>query len=287
MKTLSARNYKARRVLSVIVFALGIAILLTFAVFALFGEKIAPYSSRESFDKFLPCSREHIFGTNNLGYDIFSQLIVATRSTLIVGISSAVACLVIGVAIGLLAGYIGGVVGEAVNGIINFFLLVPMLPAAIVIASYTNGGKISIILTISLLCWCSTARAVRAKTMSVKNSDYVRALKSMGYGEMRILLRHTLPNVMDVALAKFMPSVASCIMIEATLSFLGMGSVTDVTWGVMIQNAFNYGGILLGKYNWILAPGGAIMLLQLAVYMINQYIEFRRKIVQESTIKCK
>ena len=265
MKTLSARNYKARRVLSVIVFSLGIAILLTFAVFALFGEKIAPYSSRESFDKFLPCSREHIFGTNNLGYDIFSQLIVATRSTLIVGISSAVACLVIGVAIGLLAGYIGGIAGEAVNGIINFFLLVPMLPCAIVIASYTNGGKISIILTISLLCWCSTARAVRAKTMSVKNSDYVRALKSMGYGEMRILLRHTLPNVMDVALAKFMPSVASCIMIEATLSFLGMGSVTDVTWGVMIQNAFNYGGILLGKYNWILAPGGAIMLLQLAV----------------------
>lgn len=287
MKTLSARNYKARRVLSVIVFSLGIAILLTFAVFALFGEKIAPYSSRESFDKFLPCSREHIFGTNNLGYDIFSQLIVATRSTLIVGISSAVACLVIGVVIGLLAGYIGGIAGEAVNGIINFFLLVPMLPCAIVIASYTNGGKISIILTISLLCWCSTARAVRAKTMSVKNSDYVRALKSMGYGEMRILLRHTLPNVMDVALAKFMPSVASCIMIEATLSFLGMGSVTDVTWGVMIQNAFNYGGILLGKYNWILAPGGAIMLLQLAVYMINQYIEFRRKIVQESTIKCK
>ena len=287
MKTLSARNYKARRVLSVIVFSLGIAILLTFAVFALFGEKIAPYSSRESFDKFLPCSREHIFGTNNLGYDIFSQLIVATRSTLIVGISSAVACLVIGVAIGILAGYIGGIAGEAVNGIINFFLLVPMLPCAIVIASYTNGGKISIILTISLLCWCSTARAVRAKTRSVKNSDDVRALKSMGYGEMRILLRHTLPNVMDVALAKFMPSVASCIMIEATLSFLGMGSVTDVTWGVMIQNAFNYGGILLGKYNWILAPGGAIMLLQLAVYMINQYIEFRRKIVQESTIKCK
>lgn len=219
MKTLSARNYKARRVLSVIVFALGIAILLTFAVFALFGEKIAPYSSRESFDKFLPCSREHIFGTNNLGYDIFSQLIVATRSTLIVGISSAVACLVIGVAIGLLAGYIGGIAGEAVNGIINFFLLVPMLPCAIVVASYTSGGEMSIILTISLLCWCSTARAVRAKTMSVKNSDYVRALKSMGYGEMRILLRHTLPNVMDVALAKFMPSVASCIMIEATLSF--------------------------------------------------------------------
>lgn len=281
----SIKNYKARRIASAVVFSLGVAVFIMFAVFAIFGQKIAPYSPRESFDKFLPCSGEHIFGTNNLGYDIFSQLIVATRSTLIIGVTSAVACLVIGVAIGLLAGYLGGVAGEAVNGFINFFLLIPMLPAAIVIAAYTSGGKMSIILTISLLCWCSTARAVRAKTMSVKNSDYVRSLKSLGYGRARILLRHTLPNVMDVALAKFMPSVASCIMVEATLSFLGMGSVTDVTWGVMIQNAFNYGGILLGKYNWIMAPGGAIMLMQLAIYMINQYIEFRRKIVRESTIK--
>ncbi len=285
MKTASIKNYKARRIASSVVFSLGVAVFVMFAVFAIFGQKIAPYSPRESFDKFLPCSGEHIFGTNNLGYDIFSQLIVATRSTLIIGVTSAVACLVIGVAIGLLAGYLGGVAGEAVNGFINFFLLIPMLPAAIVIAAYTSGGKMSIIMTISLLCWCSTARAVRAKTMSVKNSDYVRSLKSLGYGRARILLRHTLPNVMDVALAKFMPSVASCIMVEATLSFLGMGSVTDVTWGVMIQNAFNYGGILLGKYNWIMAPGGAIMLMQLAIYMINQYIEFRRKIVRESTIK--
>lgn len=285
MKTASIKNYKARRIASSVVFSLGVAVFIMFAVFAIFGQKIAPYSPRESFDKFLPCSSEHIFGTNNLGYDIFSQLIVATRSTLIIGVTSAVACLVIGVAIGLLAGYLGGVAGEAVNGFINFFLLIPMLPVAIVIAAYTSGGKMSIILTISLLCWCSTARAVRAKTMSVKNSDYVRSLKSLGYGRARILLRHTLPNVMDVALAKFMPSVASCIMVEATLSFLGMGSVTDVTWGVMIQNAFNYGGILLGKYNWIMAPGGAIMLMQLAIYMINQYIEFRRNIVRESTIK--
>ncbi len=280
----SAKNYKARRAVSITLFSLGVAILLTFVVFAIFGEQIAPYDCRESFEKFLPCSKEHLLGTNNIGYDIMSQLIVATRSTLIVGVTSALACIVIGVAIGLLAGYLGGIASEAVNAFINFFLLMPILPAAIVIAAYANGGKTSIILTISLLCWCSTARAVRAKTMSVKNSEYIRSLKSLGYSEARILFRHTLPNVMDVAVAHFMPSVASCIMVEATLSFLGMGSVTDVTWGVMIQNAFNYGGILLEKYNWILAPGGMIMLLQLAIYMINQYIEFRRKIVRESTI---
>ena len=175
-----SKTYNARRVLSLVVFVLGIAIIATFAIFAIFGEKIAPYSPNESFDKFLPCSSAHIFGTNNLGYDIFSQLVVATRSTLIVGVTSALACLVIGVAMGLLSGYIGGVCSEALNGVINFFLLVPMLPAAIVIAAYTGGGRGGIILTISLLCWCSTARAVRAKTMAVKNSDYVRALKSLG-----------------------------------------------------------------------------------------------------------
>lgn len=282
---MNKRAYTAKKVLSIVVLCLGIAILLTFAVFAIFGQKIAPYSPDESFEKFLPCSKQHIFGTNNLGYDVFSQLIVATRSTLIVGVVSALACLTIGVAIGLLAGYLSGIFSEAINGFINFFLLVPMLPAAIVIAAYTSGGKMSIILTIALLCWCSTARAVRAKTMEVKNSDYVRALRSLGYGEARILVRHTLPNVADVALAKFLPSVASCIMIEATLSFLGMGSVTDVTWGVMIQNAFTYGGITMGAYNWLLAPGVCIALLQLAIYSISQYVEFRRKIVQESTIK--
>ncbi len=282
-----SKTYNARRVLSLVVFVLGIAIIATFAIFAIFGEKIAPYSPNESFDKFLPCSSAHIFGTNNLGYDIFSQLVVATRSTLIVGVTSALACLVIGVAMGLLSGYIGGVCSEALNGVINFFLLVPMLPAAIVIAAYTGGGRGGIILTISLLCWCSTARAVRAKTMAVKNSDYVRALKSLGYGGARILVRHTLPNVMDVAIAKFVPSVASCIMVEATLSFLGMGSVTDITWGVMIQNAFEYGGITMGKYAWIIAPGACIVLIQLSAYLISQYVDFRRKIVQESTLKCK
>ena len=283
MKNSNVLTYKTKRILSLTIFIIGILILLTFVIFALFGELIAPYRTDESFDKFLPCSSEHIFGTNNIGYDVFSQLIVATKSTLAVGLASAVACLVIGVIIGLLAGYVGGVVGEAINGFINFFLLVPLLPCAIVIATYTNGGKPSIILTISLLCWCSTARAVRSKTMSVKASEYVRSLKSMGYGETRILFRHTLPNVLDVAIAKFMPSVASCIMVEATLSFLGLGGVTDITWGKMIQNAFDYGGILLEKYNLFLAPGIAIMLVQLSIYMINQYIEFRRLIVQEST----
>ncbi len=280
-----ARSYRLKRYMSIALFALGLLVLLTFGVFAIFGEKIAPYSPTESFEKFLPCSKEHLLGTNNLGYDIFSELIVASRSTIVISLVSAVFCLLIGLFIGVLAGYLNGVAGEALNGFINFFLLIPMLPLAIVIAAYCNGGKLSIILTMSLLCWSKTARAVKAKTAEIKGSEYIRSIRSIGYSAPRILFHHVLPNVMGVATAKFIPSIASCIMVESTLSFLGMGSVNDITWGVMMQNAFSYGGILLGKYNWVLSPGAAIVLLELSLYMVSQYIEFRREIVKESTIK--
>ncbi len=278
-----AKSYRIRYNISHALFALGVLLLLIFAIFAIFGETLAPYSPTYSFDKFLPCSKEHLLGTDNLGYDILSELISASGSTIIISVLSAAICLFIGLLIGILAGYLDGIASEAINGFINFFLLIPLLPASIVIAAYFSGGKISIIITLSLLCWPSTARAVKGKTQEVKSSEFVRSLKGIGYSGPHILFHHILPNVMDVAKAKFIPSIASCIMVESTLSFLGMGSIADLTWGVMMQNAFKYGAILLGKYNWLLSPGIAIVLLELSLYMANQYFEFRRNIVREST----
>jgi len=264
--------------------SLGVAILSIFMIFALFPKQIAPYSPTQSFDKLLGCDSVHILGTNNIGFDIFSQLVYATRSTLFIGVVSALICLIAGTTVGMIAGYLGGIAGEAAGGVINFFLLIPMLPMAIVVAAYIGGGHLSVILTISLLCWCSTARAVRAKTMEVRASSYIKILNSLGYSGARILFRHVLPNVLDVAFARFIPSVASCIMLEATLSFLGMGDLTQITWGVMINYAYTYGGLSLGLYNWLLPPGIAIALLQASFYMISQFFDFRRKAVRESAI---
>lgn len=280
----SVKTYNAKRIFSTTLLAIGIALLLTFVVFAIFREQIAPYSPTESFDAFEDCSSTHLLGTNNIGYDIFSQLVYAIRPTLLIAVLSAIICVVIGVAVGVIAGYIGGAGSEAINGIINFFLLIPMLPAAIVLGAYLNGGRMGIVLTISLLCWCQTARAVRAKTMELRKSEFIKSLKSLGYGEARILGAHILPNVFTVAAARFIPSVASCIMLEATLSFLGMGDVSDISLGVMINYAYNFGGLSLEKYNWLLAPGVCIMLLQLALYCVGQYFDVRKGIVQKSTI---
>lgn len=265
---------------------LGLGIMLTFAIFAIMPHFIAPYDHKYSFDSYLPCSFEHLLGTNNLGYDIFSELVYATRSTLIVGVFAAVISLVIGMLIGLIAGSLSGIYNDAANGFINFFLLLPMLPVAIVLAAYMGGGMVNIIVVISLLAWCGTARAVRAKVLAVKSSPYIESCRVLGYGRAKITFRHILPNVLDVALSRFVTSVASCILLEATLSFLGLGFGT-LSWGTIINYAYKFGGLTRGAYNWLLAPGVCIMLLELAFYLINYFLEFRLNAVKSGAKRIK
>lgn len=272
--------YKLKNAVSAVLLAIGVSILVVFIIFAIGGEGVASYNPKYSFEPFMNISSEHILGTNNLGYDVFSQLVCATHTTLAVGLLSAVISLVIGTLIGLAAGYAKGVLGEILNGFINFFILIPMLPLAIVLGAYLNGGAYDIILTISLLGWCQTARAVKAKTVAVKNAPFIKLMRGFGYSRARILFCHILPNVLDVAVTRYITSVASCILLESTLSFLGVGASVDVTWGVMINYAYKFGGLSRGAYNWLLAPGVCIMLLELSFYFINQFLERRLSAVR-------
>ncbi len=251
----------------------GVLILGMFAIFAIFPNFIAPYGREQMFAPFLPCSIIHILGTNNLGRDIFTEIVYATGSTLSIGLLSALISLGLGATIGLLAGYVKGIVGEVVNGFINFFLLIPMLPLAIVIGAYLGAGQQNIILTIALLGWCGTARTVRAKTMKLKNMPFVQSLKEVGIGNFRIVFKHILPNLKEVILAKYIMSVSTCIMLEATLSFLGLGDISKVTWGSMINLAYKNGGFAMEAYNWFLAPGFCIMLTVLAFFCLNHFFE--------------
>lgn len=267
--------YRLRYITSCIMLALGIAIIAVFVLFAVLPSAIAPYEPAYSFENFLPCSKLHLLGTNNLGYDVFSQIVYAARPTLVIGFFSAFISLCIGTLVGMMAGYLDGIFSEAVNGVINFFVLIPMLPLAIVLGAYFGGGELNMIVVIALLGWCGTARAVRAKVMQIKTSPFIESAKGLGYGRIRILFKHILPNVLDVALARYITSVASCILIEATLSFLGVGSIQNITWGIMINYAYKYGGLTRGAYNWLLSPGICIMLLELAFYFINHFAEVR------------
>jgi len=253
----------------------GAFVLGAFVLFSVLPEQIAPYGAKEMFRAWQPVSTTHFLGTNDMGFDIFTEVIFAARNTLITGFVAAAISLLLGTAIGLWAGYATKWEAEIAGGIINVFLLIPMLPAAIVIAAFLGPELRYIILVIALLGWCATARAVRARTAHLKQSFFVESLVILQIPKTRILWRHILPNLREIILARYILSVSTCMMIEAALSFIGLGDPSSVTWGRMVNLAYRNGGFARGAYNWFLAPGICIMLCALAFYLINYYFENR------------
>ncbi|MEG0778235.1 MAG: ABC transporter permease [Oscillospiraceae bacterium] len=264
---------------------LGIGILLVFLTWALLPDLFLHYDIKESFRPLQKPSAEHWLGTNDLGYDIYSELIKSASTTLTIGFVSALISIVIGTVMGLLSGYIGGVTGEILNGIINVFLLIPMLPMIVVFSAYFGGGLKNIILIISLLGWCSTARAVRARVRQLKQLPYIEALIILGIPHRDIVFKHILPNIAEVISARYILTVASCMLTEASVSFLGLGDPVQVTWGGMVSVAFRRGGFVRGLVNWYLAPGCCIMLCSLAFFLINQYLDSRTKSVHSNYLE--
>jgi peptide/nickel transport system permease protein len=258
----------------------GAVLLLLFAAFSLFPAQIAPYGVKEMFPAFLPPSKTHFLGTNDMGYDIFTELVQAAGATLAVGIIAAAASLVTGTAIGLLAGYLPGAPGEAAGGFINVFLLIPMLPAAIVAAAFLGAGILKIALVIALLGWCPTARVVRARTAQLKQTGFVESLVILQIPKTKILAGHILPNLSEIIRARFILSVSNCMMTEAALSFIGLGDPSRVTWGGMVNLAYRNGGFARGALNWFFAPGLCITLCSLAFMLIGRFLECRAESVR-------
>ena len=260
----------------------GCVILVFFAICAIMPGIVAPYGLKEMDAPWLSVSSAHLLGTNDLGYDIFTELIYASRYTLLVGIAAAFVSLVIGSSFGLAAGFLPMWKGEIVNGFIQIFLTFPMLPLAIVIAAFCGKTMFSIMMIIAVLGWCGTARVVKARTMQLKQSQFVEALSILGISRSRIIIKHIIPNIREVVLSRYLMSVAACMMMEATLSFLGLGDPTEVTWGRMINLAYKCGGFSRGAYNWLISPGICIMLIVIAFYCISSYIESKSDQVSDA-----
>ena len=140
----------------------------------------------------------------------------------------------------------------------------------------------SIMMIIAVLGWCGTARVVKARTMQLKQSQFVEALSILGISRSRIIIKHIIPNIREVVLSRYLMSVAACMMMEATLSFLGLGDPTEVTWGRMINLAYKCGGFSRGAYNWLISPGICIMLIVIAFYCISSYIESKSDQVSDA-----
>ncbi|RXT08181.1 ABC transporter permease [Ammoniphilus sp. CFH 90114] len=186
-------------------------------------------------------SLKHWFGTDNFGRDIFTRMLYAARTDLQIGIFSVIMPLLFGTLIGLLSGYYGGWLDALMMRIVDIVISFPFMVLIIAIVSILGTGLFNLFLAIFLVGWSAYARIVRAEVLIVKEQEYILAAKSLGYGDGKILFRHILPNVVTTALIFCMSDIVLCILLGASLSFLGMGVQPPTPeWGAMIAEGRNY-----------------------------------------------
>lgn len=259
---------------------LGLLLLALFLLMACAPALFTDYGQKEMFPKWLPLSREHLLGTNALGYDIFTELVYGTRQTLYIGLVSSVITLILGAGIGTLAAGTG-ILSRLADGLINIFVLLPRLITLIVLAAFLGSSDWNRILLISAFSWVGTARSVKVKVQHIHVQPYLENLSIQGYSRLHITLYHILPNLSDVLLSRFLLGVNSCILMESTLSFLGFGDLYRPTWGTMINFAYQRGAFLRGAYAYLLTPGLCILLLSLSFYLISLWFEGHSDTISE------
>ena len=252
----------------------SIAVLCIYIVIALAAPLIAPEGPTAITGKPLqPPDNRHIFGTNNIGQDIFAQLVYGARITLLFGFCSALLSVVISTSVGIVIGYYGGIVDEIVCRVIDVVMPIPMFVLLIVLTTFFSPGVLQVSLLMGLLGSVYGIRIMRSQVLSIAQTSYVEGAKAIGASDFQIMYRHILPNVMPVVMVKFVSSSQHLLVMGVGLSFIGLWDTSTVDWGTMIQNAYSQGGLALGLWWWILPPGIAVIGISLALAMIGYSFE--------------
>ncbi|MBL7735334.1 MAG: ABC transporter permease [Chitinophagaceae bacterium] len=209
-----------------------------------------------------------ILGTDKYGRDILSRLLIGVRVSLAVGLVTVILSIVIGVFFGAVAGYFGGKVDDVIAWLINVIWSIPTLLLVFAITLMLGKGFWQVFIAIGLTTWVNVARIIRGQVMSIKEMEYIEAARALGFSSARIIVRHILPNVIGPVIVVAASNFASAIVIEAGLSFLGIGvQPPQPSWGLMIRE--NYNLIITNNAMPALAPGFAIMLLVLAFNLLG------------------
>jgi len=235
------------------------------ASLALLGPVLSPHDPYAIVDRPLrPAGEGTLLGTDDVGRDLLSRLLHGARVTLAVGIGAALLTASIGTVVGALAGFYGGRTDTALSGLINVVLSVPALPLALVIGAFVEMSLPVLIVVIGGVSWTGTARIVRAETLSLREREFVASARALGAGDGRLIVRHILLNAMPPIIVAATLQVATAILAESALSYLGYGIQPPVaSWGNMLQNAQRY---LRRAPELAVYPG---LLISLTVVSIN------------------
>lgn len=201
-------------------------------------------------------SLEHLFGTDNYGYDVFTRVIYATRLDLLIGVGSVALPFVVGSFLGLVAGYYGGKFDSFIMRVLDIFMAFPFMVLAIAIVAILGNGVSNLLIAMWIVSWPPYTRLVRSEVLVAKNSEYVQAAKVLGYSDAAIIFRHILPNVISSSVVYGASDIVMCIMTAASLSFLGMGVPAPTPeWGAIISAGKSF----ISTAWWITALPGAFM----------------------------
>ena len=249
---------------------LGSGIIGFFALVALFGPLIVSQNPNQFTTNLMAHpSPAHLLGTNQGGQDVFSQLVIGTRSSLIWAFATGLLVVCISVAVGLVGGYFGGAVDDVLSLLTNVFLVIPSLPLAIVAVQYFNRATITIALIVALTNWPWGARVLRAQTLSMRSREFVTAARAGGERSLRIIFFEIFPNELTIVAASFITTTIQVLLAVAGLEFLGFGDSATVSWGTMLYGAYNGGALLIGAWWWFVPPGLCIALLGSGLALLN------------------
>jgi peptide/nickel transport system permease protein len=248
----------------------GLAIIVAMVLFSFVGPLLYHTNQVQTnlaLEDLAP-SAKHPLGTDDVGYDVLGRLMLGGQSSLEVGVAAALIASVVGTIWGALAGFLGGWVDTIMMRIVDSIMAVPFLLLALLLANIFTPTVPALIVMIGLISWLSTARLVRGSALSLRVREYVLAAKGVGAGNIRIILRHIVPNVMGTIVVQTTFSVADAVLLLAVLSYLGLGPPPPAAdWGGMLTNGLNY---IYDGYWWLIYPAGlCIVLLVIAFNFIG------------------
>lgn len=248
----------------------GASIVLFFIIVAVFAPLIATHNPADTNLQtiFLPPSAEHYFGTDEIGRDVFSRVVYGTRVSLFVGFIAVGISLIIGVILGLASGYYGGIIDSIIMRFTDIMLSFPTFFLILAVIAFLKPSLVNVMVVIGLTGWMGVARLVRAEVMSVKNREYITAAILQGLSHKRIMFKHILPNVLSPVFVTATLSIAGAILLESSLSFLGLGvQPPTASWGNILTDGQNN---IITAWWLSLFPGLAIVFTALGYNLLGE-----------------